>query len=100
MQRCRHAPAHAVPVRRSDLREGDRAAGLALTIQIVAKESRGAGSADESDVAIGIVRSVTGHMTEALARRLARLPRLGWRSEGDDDEEMLVVSEGGAGGAA
>jgi hypothetical protein len=46
-QRCRRrgtyaalptSPAHAAPVRRLDLGEGDRAAGLALTIQIVANQ--------------------------------------------------------------
>jgi hypothetical protein len=36
MQRCQRARAHTVPLRRSGLDEGDRAAGLALTIQIVA----------------------------------------------------------------
>jgi hypothetical protein len=37
MQRCQRGPAHTAPVQRSDLAEGDRAAGIALTIQIVAK---------------------------------------------------------------
>jgi len=42
MQRWQHAPAHTAAVRRSDLHEGDRAAGLALTIQIVANQQRDA----------------------------------------------------------
>jgi hypothetical protein len=35
MHRCRHAQDHTAPVPRSGLGEGNRAAGLALTIQIV-----------------------------------------------------------------
>ena len=40
MHRCRRVQDHTVPARRSDLSEGSRAAGLALTIQIVALQQR------------------------------------------------------------
>jgi hypothetical protein len=40
MQRCRRLPADTARVRALGSGEGDRAAGLALTIQIVAKQSR------------------------------------------------------------
>lgn len=48
MQCFRHAPPQTAPVRRSDLSEGERAAGLALTIQIVARQSRRHGDAAQS----------------------------------------------------
>jgi hypothetical protein len=51
MQRCREAPAHRAPLRRSDLGEGDRAAGLSLTIQIVADYSRRIAGTHDSLVA-------------------------------------------------
>ena len=74
---CRHRSAYTATVASAGVGERDRAAELALTIQIVAKHSRGAGAADEPCVANAITR-------REVARRAKRSrgPRhpdaLGW----------------------
>jgi len=68
MRRRRRQPAGATPVPALGSSEGDRAAGLPLTIQIAAKRSRAGNSPDHSRSVDALVGPQFAESTKAIVR--------------------------------